>query len=635
MAGINVTRQQANQFAAAYRRITAAPNRPIIETAPAAAPASSGGTSGADNPDNPDYVIGAGPHAGMTTGELAKLQEENPAAAEVKPTYDAPTRAKNPGESDADYASYLRSKPIYFANSGGSSSSPDAVAFAAKTAASTALPGVSRAIIGTQNSSQGANTTGSYGDGGTDFRTQKEKDAQAFLDGANKPPKTEQELIDEKTAASKGLIESLNGLYDTKLADQAKTNELNTAETNAQSVLRGLQGSTEAGNRAVAASTANNKANASILAEKQTALQNIYTKIQTDAKTEAYTQNQNAKADAKDVLARADADRTKAVENVKILAGAGFDLESIRTNDPETYKGLVQKVGGEKQLNALFVINRPKQDVVGTPIRVGDHYVQMYKNPLTGTITAENVSLPFDLPANYSKFEKIKDAAGNEVLVAVPDNWDGDPSKLKKVGGGGDGAPSTAEEQLYKGLSTGTATATRAKVAAFKTEPLVTNFNTIQSGYNFVQSFPNDTKNPSDDQALIYALAKALDPGSVVREGEYATAQKYAQSWVNSFGKGVSQALLGNGFLSEDARKNIKKTIENRYTAAKKDYASTYSQYVNGINNLTGRKDGDKFLVNYDQASNGSASGTIEDQRKELRDKGYSPEQITAIENAK
>ena len=157
----------------------------------------------------------------------------------------------------------------------------------------------------------------------------------------------------------------------------------------------------------------------------------------------------------------------------------------------------------------------------------------------------------------------------------------------------------TAEDQLYSGLSTPTSTAVRARVAKFATEPTIQNFATIQDGRNFAASIPDKTTNPADDQALIYSLAKALDPGSVVREGEYATAQKYSQSWINAYGKGVEQALLGTGFLSEVARKNIKKTIEQKFNASKKSYDNLLGQYTKGINNLTGRADGNNFLTDY------------------------------------
>ena len=152
---------------------------------------------------------------------------------------------------------------------------------------------------------------------------------------------------------------------------------------------------------------------------------------------------------------------------------------------------------------------------------------------------------------------------------------------------------------LYAGLDSSTATAVRTQVTNFKSEPAVTNFGTVQEGYNFAKSLSDTTTNPSDDQALIYALAKALDPGSVVREGEYATAQKYSQSLVSSYGASVNQAINGTGFLTPSARANIKKTIETKFNAAKKSYDQVRSSYVSGINDLTGREDGEKFVREY------------------------------------
>lgn len=161
------------------------------------------------------------------------------------------------------------------------------------------------------------------------------------------------------------------------------------------------------------------------------------------------------------------------------------------------------------------------------------------------------------------------------------------------------GGSSSGTDQLYDGLSPSTATAVRAKVTKFSSEPIVTNFGTIQEGYNFAKSIPSTTKNPTDDQALVYQFAKIMDPGSVVREGEYATVQKYAQSWIGAFGKSISQAINGTGFLSPAARENIKKTIESRYIASKNSYDSLASSTAQSINNLTGRDNGTKFLTEY------------------------------------
>jgi hypothetical protein len=214
--------------------------------------------------------------------------------------------------------------------------------------------------------------------------------------------------------------------------------------------------------------------------------------------------------------------------------------------------------------------------------------LEKYKGDIAIQASQNGVPLPSYVQQQLNRAKN--QAEVNQVLA------DNGVSLVKPVVGTGVGGNS---DQLYAGLASSTSTAVRAKVAKFATEPSVQNFATIQEGYNFAQSLANDTQNPADDQALIYSLAKALDPGSVVREGEYATAQKYAQSWVKAYGKGVSQAILGTGFLSQEARENIKKTIETKFNASKKSYDNLYNQYSTGINSLTGRGDGTSFLTDY------------------------------------
>lgn len=240
------------------------------------------------------------------------------------------------------------------------------------------------------------------------------------------------------------------------------------------------------------------------------------------------------------------------------------------------------------------------------------------------------------IPADYKPT-----FAPDGTLLFLPEKFDpSKPFNEQVISGGKYAKPEKPTEsdvipgenpQLYSGLSTKTATAVRSKAGAFKSEPIVQNFAVVQEGKNFASSLSDTTTNPADDQALVYALAKALDPGSVVREGEYATAQKYAQSWVKAYGKGVEQALFGTGFLSLDARKNIKKTIDQKFTASQSSYNNLYKQYATGINNLTGRKDGDKFISDYSITD--TAGGGDDPQVAELRAAGYTDAQIQALLN--
>lgn len=142
-------------------------------------------------------------------------------------------------------------------------------------------------------------------------------------------------------------------------------------------------------------------------------------------------------------------------------------------------------------------------------------------------------------------------------------------------------------------------TAVTTKANQFDGEQIVKDFQTAQSGRNFVKSIPSNTISPSDDIGFIYAFAKIMDPNSVVREGEYATVQKYSQSWAESFGFNAARVFSNTKFLSEDAIDKMKGTIESKYAATKRSYDQARSQYIKSINNIAGKPVGEQLLQDY------------------------------------
>jgi hypothetical protein len=79
--------------------------------------------------------------------------------------------------------------------------------------------------------------------------------------------------------------------------------------------------------------------------------------------------------------------------------------------------------------------------------------------------------------------------------------------------------------QTPTGLPPRTESQVKSKSDAFGREPVVRRVQTMAEAVQFINSLDPKTDNPADDQALIYAFAKAMDPESVVREGEYATCR--------------------------------------------------------------------------------------------------------------
>lgn len=133
----------------------------------------------------------------------------------------------------------------------------------------------------------------------------------------------------------------------------------------------------------------------------------------------------------------------------------------------------------------------------------------------------------------------------------------------------------------------------------FRGEETVKNFNQIANGYTFSKSINPNTQNPAEQIGLVYALAKAFDPNSVVREGEYATVQNNIQSYVKAFGKGVEQAFNGTGLLGSSAIIAMQAAIEKRYASFQDQYEDIRGAYAEQINGLTGGTDGEQFLLDY------------------------------------
>jgi hypothetical protein len=137
----------------------------------------------------------------------------------------------------------------------------------------------------------------------------------------------------------------------------------------------------------------------------------------------------------------------------------------------------------------------------------------------------------------------------------------------------------------------------------FDGEAITKKYNQVAEGYTFASSMDNNSNNPADDQALIYSFAKAMDPDSVVREGEYATVQKYSQSWLENFGFNAQRVVANKEFLTPEARANIKSSIGKKYNAIKPQYDNLYNEYGRRIDQVTGQSGtGSSYITNYGNA---------------------------------
>lgn len=521
---------------------------------------------------------------------------------------------------------------------GGAATTPTTPAPGAATGPSEALKAMS--IANSPKPDEAPVTEAPKGVESPYYSRQTSSAAEKYLaGGAFKEPEDADDIQRRMLKDAQAEINSINEYGNTLIQEQQTMNQSRSNETRGVNALTGLSGSDEA-NANVKRTDTQNKADVDrVRAGIQVKVESVLADIRKSAIEEARQQREDARLGAQASIEFQEAQRLKASENATLLAQSGATIEGFQKTDPEAYAILAKNVGGEATLKAMFTLNRPVDQIVDKTLE-GGKYVIAFQNPLDGKIRVETVDT--GLPVGYSKTID----AGNRIL-AVPDNWGGDPADLVTINKGltpGQAAAAAAADggsvgdnpQLYSGLNAKTATAVRSKVGAFKSEPTVQNFAVVQEGHNFAQSIDTKTQNPADDQALIYSLAKALDPGSVVREGEYATAQKYAQSWISAYGKGVEQALLGTGFLSETARDNIKTVIGQKYQASRRSYDNLYRQYGSGIDSLTGRSDGSKFLIDYATPDNSSSSATLRspDGTQEVDTADLTPEELEEARDA-
>ncbi len=252
-----------------------------------------------------------------------------------------------------------------------------------------------------------------YSDG-TESRQPGSKSAASIQADLMKASQGEINQINQYAAQQ---IEALKPRQDERLRENAGVN-----------TLTGLAGSTEANRTTEKTTTVNQKENDLVRAEAATKISNILTGVKTKALEMAQTEREQFRLDTESAAKARTARIEEAVMNAATLAASGVTYEGLQTTDPEAYQALAEAVGGEELLKAQFTLNRPQEDILDKKIE-GGKYVIAYRNPLTGATRIESVDL--GLPANYTKTID----AGNRIL-AIPDNWDGDPSKLLTINKG-------------------------------------------------------------------------------------------------------------------------------------------------------------------------------------------------------
>lgn len=236
-------------------------------------------------------------------------------------------------------------------------------------------------------------------------------------------------------------VNSLYKYQNSLLQDQKTVNDENLRQNAAVNTLTGLAGSSEANVTTKRVQTQNQQADQKIRDQVNVQIQGVLSNVRKDAQQMYQFERQQYNVD----MATAEKMRTemytKAVTNTTMLAQSGATAEGYKQTDPEGYAYLAQQLGGEEVLKSMFTLNRPQDKILDKKIE-GGKYVIAFQNPIDGKIRIESVDL--GLPPQYTKTVD----AGDRIL-AIPDDWDGDPSNLitinkgltpSQAAGGGGGA---------------------------------------------------------------------------------------------------------------------------------------------------------------------------------------------------
>lgn len=103
-------------------------------------------------------------------------------------------------------------------------------------------------------------------------------------------------------------------------------------------------------------------------------------------------------------------------------------------------------------------------------------------------------------------------------------------------------------------------------------------FRQVSAAYNKITNLPENSKfSAADDMALIYGYMKILDPGSTVREGEYASAEQARGIPADIVAR--YNSMLKGERLAPEQRENFRKSAEGQYSGQLSTLAPRIRQF--------------------------------------------------------
>ncbi len=481
--------------------------------------------------------------------------------------------------------------------------------------------------------------------------------------GNNEDPVVEEPSYEQiQKEMMKNAQKEINSLYkyqSSLLGEQQQVNQENLQQNAAVNTLTGLAGSSEANVTTQKVQAQNQQANQKIQDQVNVQVQGVLSNVRKDAQQMYQFEREQANVDVETQRKNRAEAYEKAGTNATLLAASGATAEGYKQTDPEGYQYLADTLGGEEVLKSMFTLNRPQEQILDKKIE-GGKYIISYQNPLDGKIRIETVDL--GLPPQYTKTID----AGDRIL-AIPDNWSGDPSELITVNKG------LTPGQAQSGAAGSSAGAYANDLDAIigATESIITSKFGQQTFRNQMARARNDgdkinlvasvvlgkadsaTKTDFANQAVgINQIDKAIakiDAG--LKSGFINDKLQYT---FNVFGKDYDPALAEVNQLITSAIQPYRNSVTGAAWGEQEDgeYAMLFGstkyapaelrQRLVGVKEILTSKSSTALnaYVNpmgyYDNPfqSGDYASGDLESQKQELRSQGYSEEQIDQLSNS-
>jgi hypothetical protein len=148
-------------------------------------------------------------------------------------------------------------------------------------------------------------------------------------------------------------------------------------------------------------------------------------------------------------------------------------------------------------------------------------------------------------------------------------------------------------------LDSGTLTKVQTMAGQFGGEQIVKDYNIIGSKLQSISKIIQSGVGGPGDLAVVYEFMKGLDPTSVVRETEYASAAKSGNIFKGAMTKFNGYFKEQGGFLPDNVKDAFKDIVNSKFEVATTQYNNLYDEYARRINNLTGKTDGTNYLTDY------------------------------------